>query len=289
MSNLTHQSQPDVWAERFNRMSGITGVAGQSALRDARIGIGGMGGTGGAYALMLARMGVGALSIADRDVFETANTSRQAGAFEDTMGRAKVDVMAEMVQRVNPGCEVSTFPDGVDIDAAGAFVNGCSVVVDAIDLFAMPVKRAMHAAAREHGIPSVAGACPIGWGAALTVLSPQTPTFEDVFGLPPHDQPVELDVACIVETLAPATMHQAYGGEYLTRDRNGDLKAQAVAPAIELCAALVGAEIYAILTGCRQPTFAPNVLHVDLLNRGLAVSDAYLRRNTGQWTAAAAG
>ena len=68
----------------------------QARLRGKRVAIAGMGGVGGVHLLTLARLGVGSFSIADFDRFDWANFNRQVGATVDTVGRPKVDVLAEM-------------------------------------------------------------------------------------------------------------------------------------------------------------------------------------------------
>ena len=61
-----------------------------SLLQDASVFIGGLGG-GSNIAELLARKGVGHLTIADLDVFEPHNV-RQRGSLSSTWGRSKVDV-----------------------------------------------------------------------------------------------------------------------------------------------------------------------------------------------------
>jgi molybdopterin/thiamine biosynthesis adenylyltransferase len=57
------------------------------------VAIAGAGGFGGAAAVMLARLGVGEIRIADFDVFEPRNVARQFGAYPDTLGRNKAEVV----------------------------------------------------------------------------------------------------------------------------------------------------------------------------------------------------
>lgn len=50
----------------------------------------------------LARSGVGALDLIDKDVVDETNINRQIIATLDTVGRPKVDVAEERVQQVGP-------------------------------------------------------------------------------------------------------------------------------------------------------------------------------------------
>src|SRR5215831_15036049 len=68
----------------------------QQALRGKRVAIAGMGGVGGSHLLTLARLGIGAFTIADLDNFELVNFNRQAGANINTLDRPKTEVLSEM-------------------------------------------------------------------------------------------------------------------------------------------------------------------------------------------------
>src|SRR3954451_4920809 len=82
----------------------------QHALRGKRVAIAGMGGVGGVHLLTLARLGVGAFNLADFDTFDLANFNRQVGATIETLGRPKLDVMAEMALSINPELRIGRFP-----------------------------------------------------------------------------------------------------------------------------------------------------------------------------------
>src|SRR5437762_5773317 len=83
------------YEEAFSRNLGWLTEWEQQALRHKRIAIAGMGGVGGFHLLTLARFGIGAFNITDLDKFELVNFNRQIGATVETIGRSKVQVMAE--------------------------------------------------------------------------------------------------------------------------------------------------------------------------------------------------
>jgi hypothetical protein len=72
------------YEEAFARNLGWVTEAEQAALRGKRIAIAGAGGVGGVHLLTLARLGVGAFTIADMDRFDLVNFNRQAGAMMST-------------------------------------------------------------------------------------------------------------------------------------------------------------------------------------------------------------
>ncbi|MEJ6013171.1 tRNA threonylcarbamoyladenosine dehydratase [Corynebacterium sp. H127] len=93
-------------SERFARLHLLLGDDGLGNLKNSTVMVLGLGGVGSACAEALARGGVGKLILLDRDVVEPSNINRQAIAFTSTIGRAKTEVMTEMVQDINPSCEI---------------------------------------------------------------------------------------------------------------------------------------------------------------------------------------
>ncbi len=76
-------------------------------MKNAVVGIAGLGGLGSNVAVALARLGVGKLIIADFDVIEQANLTRQH-YFIDQIGQAKVNATLENLGRINPNIEIET-------------------------------------------------------------------------------------------------------------------------------------------------------------------------------------
>lgn len=167
--------------EAFSRNLGWLTPQEQRRLRGARVAVAGMGGAGGVHVQGLARLGVGALNLTDFDRFELANFNRQAGAALTTVGQPKVDVMRAFALDVNPETDVRVFPDGIDENNIGDYLEGVDVLIDAIDFFANSLRPALYRAARERGIPVVCSA-PLGAGASLICFQPKGTSFEDYFG-----------------------------------------------------------------------------------------------------------
>ena len=92
--------------EEHSRTAALIGEEGLDRLFSARVAVFGVGGVGGHLAEALARAGVGHLTVVDRDVVSLSNINRQAVALHSTVGRAKVDVMAERIRDIHPACEV---------------------------------------------------------------------------------------------------------------------------------------------------------------------------------------
>jgi len=76
-------------------------------IKNAVIGIAGLGGLGSNVAVALARLGAGKLIIADFDIVEEGNLTRQQ-YFLDQVGRPKVTATVENLGRINPDIDIKT-------------------------------------------------------------------------------------------------------------------------------------------------------------------------------------
>ena len=94
----------------FERNADNYSLRDQLALHKATVAVCGLGGGGGYVAEILARTGVGKFILIDGDCFEDSNRNRQIGALGSTLGRLKVEVMAERLRDVSPWVSVSAHP-----------------------------------------------------------------------------------------------------------------------------------------------------------------------------------
>ena len=92
----------DTEREQLQRTEMLIGQEGLEKLRNARVAVFGVGGVGGFAVEALARSGIGALELIDKDTVSLSNLNRQIIATRDTIGRDKVDVAAERVRSIDP-------------------------------------------------------------------------------------------------------------------------------------------------------------------------------------------
>lgn len=91
---------------RFGGIARLYGKDGLTRLRAAHVCVVGIGGVGTWAAEALARSGVGALTLVDLDEVCVTNINRQLHALTETVGRAKVEAMAERIRTINPECKI---------------------------------------------------------------------------------------------------------------------------------------------------------------------------------------
>ncbi|MDR0735836.1 MAG: tRNA threonylcarbamoyladenosine dehydratase [Zoogloeaceae bacterium] len=121
-------------ARRFVGVRRLYGEAAEQRFMAAHVCVVGAGGVGSWAVEALARSRVGHLTLIDLDMVSASNTNRQMQALEGEYGRAKVIVMAERVQAINPQCHVHCIEDFIDADNVAALLApDMNVVIDAID------------------------------------------------------------------------------------------------------------------------------------------------------------
>jgi tRNA A37 threonylcarbamoyladenosine dehydratase len=75
-------------------------------LHNAHVAVFGVGGVGSFCAEALARAGIGSLTLVDDDVVSVSNLNRQLVALHSTVGKSKVQVMADRIRDIDPACHV---------------------------------------------------------------------------------------------------------------------------------------------------------------------------------------
>lgn len=124
MSNYNH----------FDRTKMLLGSEAMERLARSRVIVFGVGGVGGHVVEVLARSGVGAITVVDADRVCATNINRQLVALRSTVGKSKVEVVRLRIADINPDCKVEALrmfylPENADqIDLAQY-----DYVVDCID------------------------------------------------------------------------------------------------------------------------------------------------------------
>jgi molybdopterin/thiamine biosynthesis adenylyltransferase len=125
--------------ERYSRQVLFDGIgeAGQRRLRSAHAAIVGVGATGAATASLLARAGVGQLTLIDRDFVESSNLQRQMLFDEDDALQAlpKAEAARRHLQRINSGIEVAASVADLVPANVEDLLSGADLILDCTDNF----------------------------------------------------------------------------------------------------------------------------------------------------------
>lgn len=219
--------------ERYSRqvMLEEIGYDGQLKLRKAKVCVVGIGGLGNPIATRLVAMGIGKIRIVDRDVIELSNLHRQTMFDESDIGQVKVEAATKKLKKMNPDVEVEALPVSVNDYTAFDLVEGCDVVIDALD--SVNARYSLNKACVAKNIPFVTGAAVGVSGQAFTILPKQSACYHCLF--PALDE--DSMPTCSIEGVHPSIL-SIIGG-------------------IEV------AEAVKIITG-KRPNLADRILHVDL-------------------------
>jgi len=91
---------------RFGGIRRLYGSRAVERFRSAHVVVVGVGGVGSWTVEALARSGIGKLTLIDLDDVCVSNVNRQLHALDGTVGRPKVEVLAERCRAIQPGIEV---------------------------------------------------------------------------------------------------------------------------------------------------------------------------------------
>ena len=140
------------WLERTALLLGDEKL---DTLKRANVLVVGLGGVGAYAAEMIARAGVGRMTIADADTVSPTNINRQLIALHSTIGHSKSDLMAARLCDINPDIELTIVNRFIKDDETDALLDSdkFDFVVDAIDT--LSPKLALIKGALDRGIPLV--------------------------------------------------------------------------------------------------------------------------------------
>ena len=140
--------------DRFSRSRMLLGADALKKLSSSRVAVFGVGGVGGYVVEALARSGVGSIDLIDNDRVVLSNLNRQIIATMDTIGRNKVDVMAERILSINPEAAVYRHKCFYLPETASLFdFSAYDYVVDAIDTVTGKIQLILQA--KEAGVPVI--------------------------------------------------------------------------------------------------------------------------------------
>ena len=139
---------------RFEREELLIGKEALDKLIASRVCLFGVGGVGSYAAEALARAGVGEIDIVDNDTVSVTNINRQLCALESTVGRPKVEVVAERLRDINPRLTVIPRQERILPESASRFdFASYDYVIDAIDTVSGKIAIAENAV--RAGVPMI--------------------------------------------------------------------------------------------------------------------------------------
>jgi molybdopterin-synthase adenylyltransferase len=167
--------------ERYARNLRTFSLSEQAALLKAHIGVVGLGGLGGVVTEILARMGLGRMTLIDGDRFEESNLNRQFLSSVATLGLSKTEAAQRRISQINPAVDCIEVPAFLNPQNAEALLAPCDVVVDCLDN--LPARFWVEDACKRLGRPMVSAAV-AGKAGHVTTIFPEDPGLRRIYGDP---------------------------------------------------------------------------------------------------------
>ncbi len=176
-------SMADNFKNRYDRNFATLSREDQDCLAGARVAVMGLGGLGGGVCEMLARTGVGHLTLVDGDCFDPTNLNRQLLSREDLMGTPKAIAAQKRINAVNSRVRTQCRVQYADGKTLPGLIKDSDLVMDCLD--SIQDRFLLQDAAGKLNIPIVSGAI-AGTTGQVTVIFPRDRGYELIYG--PRDQ-----------------------------------------------------------------------------------------------------
>lgn len=140
------------WQSRTDLLLGDTAL---HKLGESHLLLVGLGGVGGYAAELLARSGVGRMTIVDNDTVNLTNINRQLIALHSTVGQSKAPLWGQRIRDINPSIQIEVREQFVRDEETYELLDAApyDFVIDAIDTLSPKVH--LIKALTERGIPFV--------------------------------------------------------------------------------------------------------------------------------------
>lgn len=166
---------------------GPIGEEGQRKFAAAHAVIIGGGALGSSSAEMLARSGIGKLTIVDRDYVDESNLQRQQLYTESDVQEKLPKAVAakKRLRQINSSIQVNGIVADITPENIFHFIKGATVIIDGTDNF--ETRLIVNDAAVKEGIPFVFGACVASYGLSYTIIPGVTPCLNCLIGHLPSE------------------------------------------------------------------------------------------------------
>lgn len=163
--------------DRYQRNMNALSPEENQRLKDFHVLVVGCGGLGGYIIEMLARLGIGTLTVIDGDVFDETNLNRQLLSSEPNIGKPKVQAAVERISIVNSLVKVIPIHGLLTADNGLEIISGKDLVFDALDNVGS--RLILETLCETARVPLVHGAI-AGWFGQVAVVLPGDRTLHSI-------------------------------------------------------------------------------------------------------------
>lgn len=163
---------------RYERNIGIINTEEQGILAKSKVCIVGCGALGGYAMEMLARVGIGYITIVDFDTFEESNLNRQILSQEQNLGVKKVLEGQKRLKAINSETNISAIDERLTKENATTILSNHDIVIDALD--SIKDRMILQESCEGLGIPLIFGSVS-QWFGQVSTIYPGDNTLNKIF------------------------------------------------------------------------------------------------------------
>lgn len=158
-------------------------IEAQEKLKLANVLIVGCGGIGCTTAELLARAGVGQITLIDADTIEMSNLQRQIAYIEDNIGFFKAEILAKRLKQINPHIRVQSLTVKLDETNAEQLISNQDLVLDGCDNFT--TRYLVNQVCKQFNLPLISASA-IGFQGQLFMVEGESACYECLFPKAQH-------------------------------------------------------------------------------------------------------
>ena len=153
-------------------------IEAQERLKLANVLIVGCGGIGCTTAELLARAGVGQISLIDADTVEISNLQRQIGFSQHDVGYYKSEVLAKRLKQINPYIQIEFYTEQLSVANIQHLMASQDLVLDGCDNF--ETRYLVNAYCKQLNVPLISGSA-IGMEGQLFMVEGDSACYQCLF------------------------------------------------------------------------------------------------------------
>lgn len=158
-------------------------IEAQEKLKLANVLIVGCGGIGCTSAELLARAGVGQITLIDADTIEMSNLQRQIAYVEENIGFYKSEILAKRLKQINPHIRIESYTSKLDESNAEQLISNQDLVLDGCDNFT--TRYLVNQMCTQLNIPLISASA-IGFQGQLFMVEGDSACYECLFPKEEH-------------------------------------------------------------------------------------------------------
>ena len=161
-------------------------VEGQLRLKNAKVTIVGVGGLGCPVALYLTAVGVGRITLIDKEKIELSNLNRQILHWSMDIGKFKTFSAIEKLSKLNPLIKIESYEREIEKENIRELIKGSNVVVDCLDNW--KTRFILNEACVSERIPLVHAGVHSWYGQITTIMPGKGPCLRCILPKTPKEE-----------------------------------------------------------------------------------------------------